>query len=72
MWYTDKQRLDFLQSLNDQTRYTGACVLRWSDNNKGWSLHETSRTPNYFSVREAIDSVMDKVKQEEEALELGG
>lgn len=53
---TDKQRLDKLQRLLDRRKYTGRCVLRWSNSGRGMRLHETSDRPGHESVREAIDA----------------
>jgi hypothetical protein len=54
---TDKERLDFLQKLNDRKLYTGKVILRESTTGRGWRLHETSREGT-TSVREAIDNAM--------------
>ena len=56
---TDKDRLDFLQKLNNRRKYTGSCCLRDSATGRGWRLHET-RWPEesaavFTSVRDAID-----------------
>lgn len=58
--YLDKERLDFLQKLNDRKEYTGRVILRESNTGRGWRLHETSRENGYSSVREAIDGVMNQ------------
>lgn len=55
---TDKDRLDFLQSLNDKAKYTGTCILRFSETERGWRLHETSRRDSFANVRNAIDHFM--------------
>lgn len=55
---TDTELLDVLQKLNDESEYTGECVLRMSETGRGWRLHETSNTdgnPPEKSVREAIE-----------------
>jgi len=57
---TDKERLDFLQRLNDRAAFTGRCVLRESPNGRGWRLHETSLENAYQSVRDAIDIAMKR------------
>jgi hypothetical protein len=62
--YTDTQLLDFLQKQNDKSFYTGRCAMRWSDNGRGWRLHETSRADATESVREAITTVMDREAQQ--------
>lgn len=56
---TDKDRLDFLQALNDTSSYTGHAICRWSNTGRGWRLHETSEG-GYKSVREAIDALMQE------------
>ena len=55
---TDKQRLDFLQGLNNKSDYTGRTVLRESTTGRGWRLHETSGHGAY-SVRDAIDEYIE-------------
>lgn len=52
----DSKRLDFLQFLTDQKRYSGKVILRNSTTGRGWRLHESSE--GYDSVREAIDVYM--------------
>ena len=58
MEITDKERIDFLESLNGE--YTGKVVLRVSSRGRGFRLHETSRSDagGQVSVRDAIDSYM--------------
>lgn len=56
---TDKDRLDFLQMLNDKAEYTGRVVCRPSQTGRGWRLHETSRPGASTDVREAIDWYME-------------
>ena len=62
---TDRELIDVLQKLNDETAYTGRCVLRRSDTGRGWRLHETSDsefgTPPK-SVRQAIKLFVDREK----------
>jgi len=55
---TDKERLDYLQQLNDRNNYTGKCVLRESATGRGWRLHETStdQYETFNNVRDAIDN----------------
>lgn len=53
---TDKERLDYLQELNDRNNYTGKCVLRESTTGRGWRLHETAGETSFDSVRDAIDN----------------
>jgi hypothetical protein len=54
---TDTERLDFLQALLRQGKYTGKCICRWSTSYRGFRLHETSREGAVESVREAIDKM---------------
>lgn len=61
---TDIELLDFLQRLLDEKRYTGKCVLRWSDHGRGFRLHETSATEGVVNIREAIQIMMDHQKLE--------
>ena len=49
----DKERLDFLDSLNGS--YTGKVQLRMSTRGRGFRLHETSMNKSFKTVREAID-----------------
>jgi hypothetical protein len=57
--YTDTERLDFLQKLTEQKRYTGKVCLRWSSFRRGWRLYETSREGAETDVRDVIDKAMD-------------
>lgn len=52
--YTDTEMIDWLQSKLDLAEYTGRVVFRWSDYNRGWRLHETSRSTAVADVRQAI------------------
>lgn len=56
---TDKERLDFLQKLNDKVEFTGFCCLRNSTTGRGWRLHETEFPTDshqaFSNVRDAID-----------------
>lgn len=54
----DRDRLDFLQALNDKASYSGRCVLRWSTSGRGWRLHESNGFGIFTSVRQAIDDFM--------------
>jgi hypothetical protein len=58
--FTDKELLDFLQAQNDKEIYTGKVIFRWSRENHGWRLHETSREGAKKDVREAIADAMRK------------
>lgn len=60
---TDEERLDFLQKLTDDGKYTGKVILRNSSTRRGWRLHETSRSAAKSSVREAIDDFIDFNKE---------
>ena len=52
---TDTELLDALQELNNRKLYTGKCVLRISDDGRGWRLHETTRPFARRNVRNAIE-----------------
>ena len=54
----DTERLDFLQRMTNRCVYTGRVVFRWSENGRGWRLHETSRPYAVADVRAAIDQAM--------------
>jgi len=54
----DERRLDFLQAMLDQRKYTGKAALRWSSTGRGLRLHETSDKGASDSVRQAIDDFM--------------
>jgi len=55
---TDKELLDYLQKLTDESKYTGWVVLQQSTTGRGWRLHESDMQPGYghasLSVRHAI------------------
>jgi hypothetical protein len=55
---TDKQRIDFLQSLSDRQNYSGFCVLREPSHCCGWKLYESRERDSVYDVREAIDRVI--------------
>jgi len=57
---TDTERIDFLQKLLDQKRYTGRAILRFSTTGRGWRLHETSNPKGKTSVRETMDIFMEE------------
>jgi len=46
---TDTERLDFLQALNDQKKYTGRVVLRDSRTGRGLKDGEPCRHPSCLS-----------------------
>lgn len=52
----DTELLDFLQELNDRSKYTGLCILRESTTGRGWRLHETGAKGAKISVRMAIET----------------
>lgn len=56
---TDKERIDYLQHLTDEARYTGKVVLRSSAIGRGWRLHETSKPDGVVNVRDTIDHAMN-------------
>ncbi len=66
MRITDKIRLDFLQELTNQAKYTGKVVLRESTTGRGWRLHESSRLEAVLNVRDAIDNYIIRFGKSEE------
>lgn len=66
--FEDSKRLDKLQALNEQAKYTGTCILRLSETGRGWRLHETSRDGADSDVRGAIDRFFAEFDPEEELL----
>lgn len=56
----DSTRLNWLQDQLEKMTYTGKVIFRWSEEDRGWRLHETSRFGAFDSVREAIDDAMAK------------
>jgi len=57
---TDTERLDFLQQLTDESRYSGHVILRRSTTDRGWRLHETRAFGSVLFVRDAIDTFLTK------------
>lgn len=55
MSITDTARIDFLQKLLDEKKYTGKAILRWSTSGRGWRLHETNIAGATENIRDAID-----------------
>jgi len=53
---TDKERLDFLQLLTSNNDNKGGVILRMSETQRGWRLHQSSRKGAVPSVRCAIDN----------------
>jgi rubrerythrin len=60
---TDKQILDFLQSITDKAVYTGKVILRWSSLGRGWRLHETTSEEAVTDVRKAIIAQMPMISE---------
>lgn len=56
----DAFRLDFLQMLTDKAEYSGKVVLRISETNRGWRLHETHWPTAINNVRQAIDAFIEE------------
>ena len=54
---TDTERIDGLQRLLG--KYTKRVTCRWSANERGWRLHETSKKRSFEFVRTAIDVFLD-------------
>jgi len=52
--YTDTDLINFLESKNEEKRYTGLCVFRMSSTGRGWRLHETTGKDAKNTVRQAI------------------
>lgn len=61
----DEALLDFLENLNAQKRYTGQCVLQWSNTGRGWRLHETDDVNSSNTVREAIRKFKEELGESE-------
>ncbi len=59
---TDTELLDALQQLNDESRYTGKCILRWSGYGRGWRLHETSQPKAQQDVRKVIEDFIKETQ----------
>ena len=59
MPYTDTERLDYLQKLTDQARYTGKVCLRLSRYRRGWRLYETDREEAEPDIRAIIDKAIE-------------
>lgn len=57
---SDEALLDFLEQLNDKAEFTGKCILRMSENGRGWRLHESYGDGTSISVRNAINEFMDE------------
>ena len=55
---TDTERLDFLQKLTDEGRYTKRAIMRMSSTGRGWRLHESELDDAGNNVRETIDAFM--------------
>jgi len=61
---TDTDRINFLQRITDEKRYTGKVLMRYSITGRGWRLHETSMEYASKSVRDAIDNAMKEWNKE--------
>lgn len=57
---SDKQRLDSLQKIIGL--YTGKVICRWSENGRGFRLHETNRKGATTDIRKAIDKFLNANK----------
>lgn len=55
---TDTERLDFLQKLTDEGRYTKRVIMRMSTTGRGWRLYESESDDAVNDVRETIDVCM--------------
>lgn len=64
MKYTDTELINYLQELNNESKYTGRCMLRNSSTGRGWRLHETSKEGACVSVRQAIINHIENSKKE--------
>jgi len=58
---TDTDRINFLQKLTQDSKYTKRVVLRDSVTGRGWRLHETSIKEGVHDVRTAIDNYYKEV-----------
>ena len=54
----DRKRIEFLERLLAEGRWTGRAMLRWSGTGRGFRLHETSRPRAHRTVRAAIDDAI--------------
>ena len=58
----DTERLDFLQKLTDNGKYTKRVIMRMSTTGRGWRLHESELDDAVNDVRETIDAFMKRQK----------
>lgn len=62
---SDTEMLDWLEAQLQKDKYTGKCIFRWSNNGRGFRLHETSLEGAADTVREAIENaILDKPSKE--------
>lgn len=62
---SDTEMLDWLETQLKKSEYTGKCIFRWSNNGRGFRLHETSLDGAVDTVREAIENaILDKPSKE--------
>lgn len=54
----DTEMLDWLEAQLQKGKYTGKCIFRWSNNERGFRLHETSLDGAVDTVRKAIEDAM--------------
>jgi len=64
---TDKDRIDFLEKVHAENKYSDIVTMRKSITGRGWRLHSTSDAEclggiSCKSVREAIDSFAKEAK----------
>ena len=61
---SDTEMLDWLEAQLQKGRYTGKCIFRWSNNGRGFRLHETRLNVAVDTVRKAIENaILDKPSQ---------
>ena len=61
-YYTDTDLINFLESKNEEKKYTGLCIFRESSTGRGWRLHETDMKGAKKTVRQAIIDAIVKEK----------
>lgn len=55
---SDTEMLNWLEAQLKKGEYAGKCLFRWSNNGRGFCLHETSLDGAFDTVREAIENGM--------------
>jgi len=55
---SDTEMLNWLEDQLQKSKYTGKCLFRWSNNGRGFRLHETSLAGAVGTVRKAIEDAM--------------